>query len=77
MANAPLAFDAVQTAQGFTDYGIALELDFSGGVATSLSSTMAAPLADALNLGSGLLPMPDQLSLPDEAAQRASGDVLA
>lgn len=77
MANAPLAFDAVQTAQGFTDYGIALELDFSGGVATSLSSTMAAPLADALNLGSGLLPMPDQLSLPDEAAQRSSSDVLA
>lgn len=70
------AFDAIQTAQGFTDYGIALELDASGG-GTSLLSVAAAPLADFINLGSAFLPTPGEPGLSDEAGQRASGDLLA
>ena len=72
-------FAPLHSSDGYTDYGIALELDLSGGIAPSLQlAAVSDPLlADVVNLGSAFLPTPGEPGLSDEAGQRASGDLLA
>ncbi|HRN87280.1 hypothetical protein [Hyphomicrobium sp.] len=72
-------FASLHSSDGYTDYGIALELDLSGGIAPSLQlAAVSDPLlADVVNLGSAFLPTPGEPGLSNEAGQRASGDLLA
>lgn len=77
-APSPAPFDALHTPQGFTDYGIAIELDLSHGTTSApLSSASGGALADLVKLGPDLLTAPELPALSDEAGQRSSADVLA
>ena len=78
---ASLPFAPLHTADGFTDYGIALELDLSGGLASPLPSVEGASLADVIKQSSDLFPTPASIAgepgLSDDAGHRSASDVLA
>jgi hypothetical protein len=87
-----IAFDAgpshiplneIETSHGFTDYGIALELNLSGGAPLHLTALAppAEPFADLIGFetdrdASHLSASTDD-GLRDEAGHRSSTDVLA
>lgn len=68
----------LETPHGFTDYGIALEL---GLPVSSVLNSAPSPTTDVASLSPDHdavhLAIPTDHSLPDEAGQRASADVLA
>jgi hypothetical protein len=80
-SQAPL--NEIETPHGFTDYGIALELNLSGGAPLHLTALAppAEPFADLIGFetdrDASHLAASADAGLPDEVGHRSSADVLA